>query len=117
VLAKAERIGPHTATLARALFARLGRPGHRALYGLANLARHYAGADIEAVCARLLAAEIFSYAAVKRALERKAALAAAPADDRTQTGAHIRSLAEYQQFWESHSRTHPKEDADDHVYP
>lgn len=118
VLAKAERIGPHTATLARALFARLGRPGHRALYGLANLARHYACADIDAVCARLLAAEIFSYAAVKRALERKAALAdAAPADARAQTGAHIRSLDEYQQFWEIHSRTHPKEDADDHVYP
>ncbi|MCC7413687.1 MAG: hypothetical protein IT495_18890 [Gammaproteobacteria bacterium] len=67
VLAKAERIGAHTAALARELFARLGRPGQRAIYGLADLARHYPYADIEAVCARLIETQIFSYAAVKRA--------------------------------------------------
>jgi hypothetical protein len=119
LLAKAERIGPHTAALARELFARLGRPAQRAIYGLANLARHYPCADIEAVCARLIDAQIFSYAALKRALERKAtaALATAQTPTLTQTGAHIRALTEYQSFWETHSQTHPKEDSDDNVYP
>lgn len=118
VLAKAERIGPHIATLARELFARLGRPGQRAIYGLANLARHYPCADIEAVCARLLDAHCFSYAALKRALERKAAAALAKAQTPTltQTGSHIRSLTEYQSFWETHAQTHPQEDSDDNVY-
>ena len=118
LLTKAERIGPHTAALAREMFARLGRPGQRAIYGLANLARHYACADIEAVCARLIDAQVFSYAALKRALERKAAaaLASAQTPTLTQTGAHIRALTEYQSFWESHAQTHPEEDADGNVY-
>jgi transposase len=108
VLAKAERIGPCTAALAQELFARLGRPSQRALYGLANLARHYPCADIEAVCARLLQAQIYSYAAVKQALQRKAALAAqAAATALAQTGAHIRPLTEYQAFWDTHSRPQP----------
>ena len=54
VLARVEQIGPHTAALGRALFARLGRPGQRALYGLTSLPRTYPRADIEAVCDRLL---------------------------------------------------------------
>jgi len=118
LLAKAERIGPHAAALARELFSRLGRPGHRALYGLANLARHYPCADIEAVCARLLDAHCFSYAALKRALERKAASAAAKAQaaNLTQSGSHIRELTEYQLFWEIHSQIFPKEDSDGNVY-
>jgi len=118
VLAKAERIGPQTAALSRELFARLGRPGQRAIYGLANLARHYPCADIEAVCARLIEAQIFSYAAVKRALERRAAIAMAnnPGADLAQAGPHIRSLTEYQAFWEIHSRTQPLEDSDGNVY-
>ena len=118
VLAKAERIGAHTAVLARELFARLGRPAQRAIYGLANLARHYPCADIEAVCARLIEAQIFSYAAVKRALERRAAIAMAntPGTDLAQAGSHIRSLTEYQAFWEIHSQTQPVEDSDGNVY-
>lgn len=118
LLAKVERIGPHTATLARELFARLGRPGQRALYGLANLARHYPCADIEAVCVRLIDAQCFSYAALKRALERRAAAARATAQapNLTQSGAHIRALTEYQSFWETHSQTHSQEDADGNVY-
>jgi transposase len=114
LLAKAERIGPNAAALARELFTRLGRPGHRALYGLANLARHYPCADIERVCARLLEAHCFSYAALKRALERNTA--PAPAPNLTQSGSHIRAMTEYQSFWETHSQTHPQEDSDDNVY-
>ena len=116
LLAKAERIGPHTAALARALFARLGRPGSRALYGLANLARRYPAARIEAAAARLLEAQVLSYAALKRVLERQAAAAQAPAPTLTQSGPHIRSLSEYQSFWEAHSQTHSPEDPDCNVY-
>ena len=113
VLAKAERIGPHTATLARELFARLGRPGQRAIYGLANLARHYPCADIEAVCTRLTDAQVFSYAAVKRALERKAVASPAPAKQLAQSGPHIRPIDEYQTFWERHSQIQLLENSDD----
>ena len=110
LLAKAERIGPHTAAFAQELFGRLGRPGQRALYGLTNLARTYARSDIEAVCARLHAGHCFSYAAVKRALERmKAAAGAAAAPDLTQSGPDIRPIAEYQDFWDSHASTHAQE--------
>ena len=85
---------------------------------MANLARHYPCADIEAVCARLIEAQCFSYVALKRALERKAATARANAQTPTltQTGSHIRALTEYQSFWEEHSQTHPQEDSDGNVY-
>ena len=106
LLAKAQRIGPYTAAFAQELFNRLGRPGHRALYGLTSLARTYPRADIEAVCARLHEGHCFSYAALKRALERthdSAPVADEPA--LTQSGPAIRPIAEYQAFWHSHSRT------------
>lgn len=118
VLAKASRIGPHSATLAREIFARLGRPGQRAIYGLANLARHYPCADIEAVCERLLGAHIYSYAALKRALERRAAIAAhntTPAAALAQSGPHTRPMTEYQAIWERLSQSEPLEDIDGHV--
>jgi len=105
VLARAAQIGPQTAALAQVLFARLGRPGQRALYGLASLPRTYARADIEAECARLLAADCVSYTAIKTALARRAeaALAAADAAPLTQSGPGIRALTEYQTFWEQHA--------------
>jgi transposase len=116
LLARAARIGPSTAALGREIFARLGRPGQRAIYGLANLPRRYARADIEAVCARLLQAQCTSYAAVRRALERKQAAAIpATAPLLTQSGAQIRDITEYQSFWETHSQTHPQEDTDANV--
>lgn len=106
LLNKAERIGPGTAAFAQHLFARLGRPGQRALYGLTNLVRTYPCADIDAVCTRLVAAECYSYAAVKRALGRAQAQRAgntiAPL---TQSGPSIRAITEYQDFWDTHSQT------------
>jgi len=114
LLLKAQQIGPQTAAFAQALFIRRGRPGQRALYGLTNLARHYPRAAIEAVCTRLLEAECVSYAAVKRALERTAAgdpAAAQPA--LTQSGPAIRTITEYQAFWNTHA--HRQEDSHAHV--
>lgn len=116
LLARAARIGPHAAALGRELFARLGRPGQRAIYGLANLPRRYARADIETVCARLLEADCVSYAALRQALERKQAAAIPAAEPAlTQSGPAIRDITEYQKFWETHSQTHPQEDTDAHV--
>ena len=107
ILARVAMIGPHTAALGRELFSRLGRPGNRALYGVASLVRTYARADIEAVCARMLEAGCVSYTAVKGALARRAAEAPAVAPLLTQAGPGIRAVAEYQDFWEQHSATVP----------
>jgi len=116
LLKKAGTIGPKTEQLAQTLFARLGRPGQRALYGLTNLPRNYSCAEIEAVCGRLFEAGCVSYAAVRRALERRAAAAPAVASVLTQDDPAIRAIAEYQSFWEEHSQTQPlEEDVDAHV--
>lgn len=114
LLGKAACIGPKTEELARTLFARLGRPGQRALYGLTNLPRTYSCAEIEAVCTRFVGAGCYSYAAIRRALERQAAISRAPALELTQEAPEIRSISEYQSFWEDNSR-HPEEEVDAHV--
>jgi hypothetical protein len=101
LLNKARLIGPHTAAFAQELFARLGRPGHRALYGLTNLARTYPRTAIEAACERLLSGECFSYAALKRALERTQATASqTETPTLTRSGSMIRDITEYQAFWQ-----------------
>ena len=108
LMRRVEQIGPHTERVAHELFARLGRPGQRALYGLTNLTRHYTRADIEAVCGTLLAAGCVSYANVKRALKHRTVSAiAAPA--LAQTGPQIRDITDYQTFWQHHTQTHPQE--------
>lgn len=110
LLDKAGKIGPKTALLAQTLFARLGRPGQRALHGLTNLPRTYTCAEIEAVCGRFLDADCVSYAAIRSALERQAATASAPAPELAQEGPAIRTIDEYQTFWETHSQTSPVEE-------
>jgi transposase len=112
VLARVEQIGPRTAAFARELFARLGRPGTRAIYGLASLVRTYPREAIDAVCGRLLEAQCLSYAAVKHALARQAVTAPVVAPTLTQSGPTIRAITEYQSFWETHAQTHPQEDTD-----
>jgi transposase len=116
LLEKAAKIGPQTEQVARQLFANLGRPGQRALYGLTHLARTHTCADIEAVCGRFLDAGCVSYAAIRRALERQAEAAPATATPAlAQEGPAIRAIAEYQSFWEAHAQAQPEEDADGHV--
>jgi len=115
ILERVAKIGPHAAALARALFARLGRPGQRGIYGLAQLPRTYARTDIEAVCERLFAADCLSYAAVKRALERRAVVAPPPPTV-TVAGPQIRPITEHQSFWETHAQTHPDGEPDGNVY-
>jgi len=113
LLHKAQQLGPHTAAFAEALFRRRGRPGQRALYGLTNLARRYPRSAIEAVCARLLAADCVSYAAVTRALERTAGAESPAGPALRQADPAIRAITAYQTFWETH--THSEEDPHAHV--
>ena len=118
LLSRTDAIGPCTSAFARELFARKGRPGQRAIYGLAHLIRTYPRTEVETVCARLLEAQCLSYAAVKRTLERRlAAASTTTVPALTQSGPAIRDLVEYQSFWETHSQTQPQEDPDVHVDP
>jgi transposase len=103
LIAKATKIGPHCMQLAREIFARLGRPGQKAIYGLANLARHHKREDIERACEKVLTLSQPSYQALKRILEHYTAAqkASAAADEPVlrQQGEHIRGIQEYQAFW------------------
>ena len=102
VMARAARIGPISERLATEIFARLGRPGQRAIYGLSQLARHYTCADIEAASTAVLALPLPSYQALKRILERSAGARTERAP-LAQSGAAIRSIDEYQQFFTNHA--------------
>jgi len=109
LLEKAARIGPKTEELGRMLFATRGRPGHKALYGLTNLPRTFRCEDIEAVSARFLEAQCFSFRALRKALERRAAAAADPKPLLAQDGPEIRTMNEYQRFWDVHGQSQPLE--------
>jgi hypothetical protein len=104
LIGKAMKIGPHSAQLAREIFAHLGRPGQKAIYGLTNLPRHHGREDIERACQQVLKLSRPSYQALKRILERssaaKAARAAADQGRLQQHGDHIRALEEYQRFFD-----------------
>jgi hypothetical protein len=106
LLAKMSKIGPHCTQLAREIFARLGRPGQKALYGLANLPRHHGRENIERACEQVLRLSQPSYQALKRILERQAAAkeenAAADKSPLQQQGEHIRAISAYQSFWDEY---------------
>jgi len=105
LLAKVHKVGPQAAALARDIFSRRGRPGQRAIYGLTNLARHYAREDIEAACAKVLTLSAPSYQAVKRLLEQRAAATADTVPDAAlaQAGDAIRPVDDYRAFFEQHA--------------
>lgn len=122
LLAKVHKIGPHSSALAREIFARRGRPGQRAIYGLANLSRHYPRAAIEAACERVLTLSAPSYQAVRRLLEQCAAANADRPHEPalTQAGADIRPITEYLTFFEQHAEgatpiTTPERSRHEHV--
>jgi len=108
LIGKVAKIGPHCAQLAREIFARLGRPGQRAIYGLSNLTRQHKREAIEKACEQVLTLSTPSYQALKRILERQAATeeasAAAGRPLLQQSGPGIRAIEEYQAFWEEYSR-------------
>jgi transposase len=106
LLDKAAKIGPYALQLARDIFARLGRPGQKAIYGLSNLARRHSREDIERACEQALRLCLPSYQAPKRILEHQAsAKEASVAAERSalqQQGEHIRAISEYQAFWDEY---------------
>lgn len=105
LIGRIEKIGPHSTQLAREIFARLGRPGQKAIYGMANLLKHHARADIEHASAQALRLSQPSYQALKRILERTATPApVTAANSLQQAGAHIRCIDEYQAFWDHHTQ-------------
>lgn len=103
LLTRVSRIGPNAARLGEALFATLGRPGQKALYGLSNLPRTYQCADIDAACAAALAAGCLSYRVVRTALERQASVVATVPARRTQVAPEIRPIGDYQAFFDEHT--------------
>jgi transposase len=109
LIGKATKIGPHSAQLAREIFAHLGRPGQKAIYGLTNLPRHHSREDIEKASEQVLKLSRPSYQALKRILERstaaKEARAVANRDRLQQHGDHIRALEEYQRFFDQQTET------------
>jgi hypothetical protein len=108
LLARISKIGPNAEQLAREIFARLGRPGQKALYGLANCPRHHSREQIERACEQVLRLSQPSYQALKRILERqaaaKAASAAADQPALKQHGEQIRAIEQYQAFWDEYCR-------------
>ena len=96
----------------------MGRPGEKAIYGMANLPRRYTRADIEQACEQVLRLSQPSYQALKRILERTHNTAtAAPTAPLQQAGPHIRSIEEYQAFWDFHCRQSEPDAITDHTYP
>ena len=102
LLARVTRIGPKAGQLASEIFDRLGRPGQRAIYALANLVHKHAAEEIEAACEQALRCAQPSYQAVKRHLEGHTAtvIPIGTALKLRQNGPEIRPIAEYQAFWD-----------------
>jgi len=108
LIGKLAKIGPHCAQLARDIFARLGRPGQHALYGLSNLVRHHPREKIERACEQVLTLSRPTYQAVKRILTRQAEEEARAATERPslqQGGQDIRAIEDYRSFWDEYARS------------
>jgi hypothetical protein len=109
LIGKVAKIGPMSVKLAREIFARLGRPGQRAIYGLSNLPRQHKREQIERACERVLTLSTPSYQALKRVLDAYAANeeagAAAGQPELKQSGDVIRAIEEYQAFFEQNCQS------------
>jgi transposase len=120
LLGKIAKIGPSAKTLSLQLFERGGRAEHKALYALSNLTRHHTCVAIDAACHSALTLTAPRYQDIKRILERtgvahtsatqstaqKSASAVQPTLKPTlkQAGAEIRSLTEYQAFFDEYTQ-------------
>lgn len=112
LLTRAAKIGPHAGRLGERLFQTLGRPGHKALYGLANLPKRHAREDIEAACATLLEADSASYRTLARLVEQKTRAREMSATEieasrpaLIQCAPEIRAIDDYQRFFDHHAYT------------
>ena len=65
ILARAERLGPKTDELCRALFAKRGREAQKSMWGIVGLGARYPASILEQAAAAALARHIHSYKAVR----------------------------------------------------
>lgn len=110
LLERVKRIGPKAGELATQMFDRLGRPGQRSIYALANLIQKYSREEIEVACTESLRYAQPSYQLVKRYLEHPHTANVIPigtALKLRQSGPEIRPIAEYQAFWDRITRKKP----------
>jgi transposase len=114
LLGKAAKIGPNALQLARDIFSSRGRPGHKALYGLTNLAQTYRREDIEQACLQVMRLSRPSYQALRGILERQAAAREAGQQQLPlqQQGTHIRNLGEYMAFWDQYCEMMAEQEQD-----
>jgi transposase/5S rRNA maturation endonuclease (ribonuclease M5) len=112
LLARAERIGPHTFSLCEMWFNQEGRTGQRRMYGLVNLVRHYPARHVEKAAQVAEANGLRSSKAIRRMVESIAAEAdetGAPKgrDELTQDHPLIRAGEDYAAFWKQHAAQGP----------
>ena len=107
LLAKAENIGPYTCALCKKWFSELGRTGHRKMYGVVNMVRHYEARHVEKAAKMAFEMELESYKALRRLVESMAVEArekcSQKEDSLTQEHPLIRKGTDYGAFWKQHA--------------
>jgi transposase/5S rRNA maturation endonuclease (ribonuclease M5) len=108
LLARAERIGPHTFSLCEMWFNQEGRTGQRRMYGLLNLVRHYPARHVEKAAEVAKTNGLRSSKAIRRMVESIAAQAdetesAHGRNELTQEHPLIRAGEDYGAFWKQHA--------------
>jgi hypothetical protein len=112
LLGKIAKIGPAAKTLSLQMFERGGRLEQKALYALSNLTRHHTCNEIDVACLAALKLASPRYQDIKRILERGIAHSHDAARDNVtktnppplkQSGDEIRSIKEYQSFFDFHT--------------
>lgn len=116
LILKIAKYGPRSEEFARKIFNELGRAGNGAIYGLSSMAKDYSKEDIESACDRVLKSGVASYRAVKRLLERVPKKSESSKPNLKQVGTEIRSIKDYQTFWEINSQENTEEKKNDDVY-
>ena len=122
LLARAERIGPHTFSLCEMWFTEEGRTGQRRMYGLINLVRHYPARHVEKAAELAKRNGLRSSKALRRMVESMAAEAdeaesGQDHDGLTQEHPLIRNGQDYAAFWNQHAaqRTEPEQPVGDNT--
>jgi len=108
LLARAERIGPHTFSLCEMWFNQEGRTGQRRMYGLVNLVRHYPALHVEKAAELAKRNGLKSSKALRRMVESMAAESDEVESGQSQNGLiqeHplIRAGEDYAAFWKQHA--------------
>jgi transposase/5S rRNA maturation endonuclease (ribonuclease M5) len=108
LLARAERIGPHTFSLCEMWFAQEGRTGQRRMYGLVNLVRHFPARHVEKAAEVAKTNGLRSSKAIRRIVESIAAQANETEatkghNELTQNHPLIRAGEDYAAFWKQHA--------------